>query len=66
MGALCHDEGNIREDVPEIRNAAFMAILAFAVEERVDAKTGALLLRPLVALGVFQKRSSIAAPTDAP
>jgi len=32
---------------------AFMAILAFAVEERVDAKAGALLLWPLIALGVF-------------
>ena len=30
----------------------FMAILAIAIEERLDAKTGALLLWPLIALGV--------------
>jgi len=32
---------------------AFMAILAGAVEERIDAKAGALLLWPLLALGVI-------------
>lgn len=32
---------------------AFMAILAGAVEERVNAKAGAILLWPLLALGVF-------------
>ncbi|HEY6860637.1 MAG TPA: ceramidase domain-containing protein [Pseudolabrys sp.] len=32
---------------------SFMAILANAVEERVDAKAGAILLWPLVAVGVF-------------
>lgn len=31
---------------------AFMAILAYAIEERVDAKAGRLLLWPLVALGI--------------
>jgi len=31
----------------------FMAILAVAIEERVDAKAGAILLWPLIALGVF-------------
>jgi hypothetical protein len=31
----------------------FMAILANAIEERVDAKAGAILLWPLVAVGVF-------------
>jgi Ceramidase len=31
----------------------FMAILSLAVEERVDARAGALLLWPLLALGVF-------------
>jgi len=31
----------------------FMAILAITVEERVNAKAGALLLWPLVAIGVF-------------
>jgi Ceramidase len=31
----------------------FMAILAITIEERVDAKTGALLLWPLLAIGVF-------------
>lgn len=31
---------------------AFMAILANAIEERVDAKAGALLLWPLLALGI--------------
>ena len=30
----------------------FMAILAIAIEERLDAKTGAFLLWPLIALGV--------------
>jgi hypothetical protein len=32
---------------------AFMAILAIAIEERVDAKAGTILLWPLVAIGVF-------------
>ena len=32
---------------------AFMAILANAVAERVNAKAGAILLWPLLALGVF-------------
>ena len=32
---------------------AFMAILAYAVEERVNAKAGAILLWPFLALGVF-------------
>jgi Ceramidase len=32
---------------------AFMAILAGAVEERVNAKAGAILLWPLLAIGVF-------------
>ena len=32
---------------------SFMAILAIAIEERVDAKAGAILLWPLVAIGVF-------------
>jgi hypothetical protein len=32
---------------------SFMAILAFAIEERVDAKAGAIMLWPLVAVGVF-------------
>jgi len=32
---------------------SFMAILANAIEERVDAKAGAILLCPLVAVGVF-------------
>ena len=32
---------------------SFMAILAITIEERVDAKTGALLLWPLIAMGVF-------------
>ena len=32
---------------------SFMAILANAIEERVDAKAGAILLWPLVAVGVF-------------
>jgi hypothetical protein len=32
---------------------AFMAILASVVEERVDAKAGAVLLWPLLAIGVF-------------
>ena len=31
----------------------FMAILAIAVEERVDATAGAVLLWPLLAIGVF-------------
>ena len=31
----------------------FMTILAIAVEERLDAKTGAILLWPLIAVGVF-------------
>jgi hypothetical protein len=31
----------------------FAAILAAVVEERVDARTGVMLLRPLVAIGVF-------------
>lgn len=31
----------------------FAAILAAAVEERLDAKAGAMLLRPLVAIGIF-------------
>ena len=31
---------------------SFMAILSFVIEERVDAKTGAMLLWPLVAVGV--------------
>src|SRR5262245_15103442 len=32
---------------------AFMAILAIAIKERVDAQTGAILLWPLVAVGVL-------------
>jgi hypothetical protein len=32
---------------------SFMAILAIAIEERVDAKAGSILLWPLVALGIF-------------
>ena len=32
---------------------AFMAILAMAVGERVDEKTGAILLWPLIAIGVL-------------
>ena len=32
---------------------SFMAILAITIEERVDAKTGAVLLWPLIAIGVF-------------
>ena len=32
---------------------AFMAILAIAVEERVDARAGAILLWPLLAVGVL-------------
>ena len=32
---------------------SFMAILAIAIEERVDAKTGAILLWPLIVIGVF-------------
>ena len=32
---------------------AFMAILAMAVGERLDAKTGAILLWPLIAIGVL-------------
>ena len=32
---------------------SFMAMLAIAIEERVDAKTGANLLWPLVAVGVL-------------
>ena len=32
---------------------SFMAILAIAIEERVDVKTGAVLLLPLVAIGIF-------------
>src|SRR4030095_3209977 len=32
---------------------AFMAILAVAIEERVDAKAGSILLWPLIAIGVF-------------
>jgi hypothetical protein len=32
---------------------SFMAILAIAIEERVDAKAGAIMLWPLVAVGVF-------------
>src|ERR1700735_20838 len=31
----------------------FMAILAITIEERVDARTGSLLLWPLIAIGVF-------------
>ena len=31
----------------------FAAILAAVVEERIDARAGALLLRPLVAIGIF-------------
>jgi hypothetical protein len=31
----------------------FAAILAAAVEERVDARAGAMLLRPLLAIGIF-------------
>ena len=31
----------------------FMAILALAIEERLDAKAGAILLWPLIAVGVF-------------
>ena len=32
---------------------AFMAILAIAIEERVDAKAGTNLLWPLFAIGIF-------------
>lgn len=32
---------------------SFMAVLAIAIEERVDARAGAILLWPLVAIGVF-------------
>jgi Ceramidase len=32
---------------------AFAAILAYAIEERIDARAGAILLWPLLALGVF-------------
>jgi hypothetical protein len=32
---------------------SFMAVLAIAIEERVDAKAGALLLWPLIAIGIF-------------
>jgi hypothetical protein len=32
---------------------SFMAILATAIEERVDARAGAILLWPLIAIGVF-------------
>jgi hypothetical protein len=32
---------------------SFMAILAIAIEERVDAKAGAIMLWPLIAVGVF-------------
>ena len=31
----------------------FAAILAAVVEERVDARAGAMLLRPLLAIGIF-------------
>src|SRR5689334_2918156 len=31
----------------------FAAILAAVVEERVDARAGAMLLRPMVAIGIF-------------
>ena len=31
----------------------FMAILAIAIEERIDAKAGTILLWPLIAIGVF-------------
>ncbi len=34
-------------------SVGFMAILAFAVEERLDAKAGAILLWPLIAIGIF-------------
>jgi ceramidase len=32
---------------------AFMAILAIAIEERVDAKAGTILFWPLIAIGIF-------------
>jgi len=32
---------------------SFMAILAITIEERLDEKTGAILLWPLIAVGVF-------------
>jgi hypothetical protein len=32
---------------------SFMAILAIAIEERLDAKAGAVLLWPLIAIGIF-------------
>lgn len=32
---------------------SFMAILAITIEERVDTRTGSLLLWPLIAIGVF-------------
>jgi len=32
---------------------AFMAILAIVIEERVDAKAGAILFWPLIAIGIF-------------
>jgi len=32
---------------------SFMAILALAIEERLDAKAGAVLLWPLIGIGVF-------------
>ena len=34
-------------------SVTFMAILAYSIEERVDARAGAILLWPLVAVGVF-------------
>ena len=34
-------------------SVTFMAILAYSIEERVDARAGAILLWPLVAIGVF-------------
>ena len=32
---------------------SFMAVLAIAIEERLDAKAGAILLWPLIAVGIF-------------
>jgi hypothetical protein len=37
----------------------FTAILAAVVEERVDARAGAMLPRPLLAIGVFQSSAMV-------
>src|SRR4029078_11129901 len=36
-----------------VRSIAFLAILRLAIEERLAAKAGAVLLWPLIAIGVF-------------